>query len=106
MSTKFALSPDGIRIAYEIVGQGPAIMLLHGGGGSRQEWHAEGYIQRLQDKFTLIAVDMRGHGESDKPVDPLFYTPEKMGQDFLAVADACRIDRFILWGYSLGGGSL
>jgi pimeloyl-ACP methyl ester carboxylesterase len=46
---------------------------------------------------------MRGHGESDRPTDPAAYTPEKMGEDFLAVADACGVDRFMLCGYSLGG---
>jgi pimeloyl-ACP methyl ester carboxylesterase len=78
-------------------------MLLHGGGGSRQDWHADGYVQRLKDRFTVIAADLRGHGESAKPTDPACYTTEKMGQDFLAVAEACGVEDFILWGYSLGG---
>ena len=78
-------------------------MLLHGGGSSRQEWVEQGYVERLKDEFTVIAVDIRGHGESDKPTDPAYYTPDKMGQDFLAVADACGMERFVLCGYSLGG---
>ncbi len=78
-------------------------MLLHGGGGSRQEWQQEGFVERLKGEFTIIAVDLRGHGESDKPTAPEAFTSEKMGQDFLAVADACGIESFILCGYSLGG---
>jgi pimeloyl-ACP methyl ester carboxylesterase len=48
-------------------------------------------------------VDLRGHGESDKPTDPACYSTEKQGQDLLAVADACGVDGFSLWGYSYGG---
>ncbi len=103
MNTKFATSPDGTRIAFEICGAGPAIMLLHGGGSSRQEWHSAGYVERMAGEFTVITVDTRGHGESDQPADFSFYSVEKLGEDFLAVADACGIEQFILCGYSLGG---
>ena len=78
-------------------------MLLHGGNGSRKDWHAGGYITRLQREFTVIAVDLRGHGESDKPTNAAFYTTEKMEQDLLAVADTCNIERFLLCGFSFGG---
>ena len=103
MNTRSATSPDHIRIAFDVSGTGPAIMLLHGGGSSRQDWHVDGYVERLKDNFTVVAVDLRGHGESDKPTDPAYYTTEKMGQDLLTVADACGIERFTLWGYSFGG---
>jgi pimeloyl-ACP methyl ester carboxylesterase len=103
MTTQFATSPDGTRIAYDIRGAGPPLMLLHGGGSSRQDWHTGGYVQCLQGDFTVISVDLRGHGESSKPTDPASYTTEKLGQDLLDVADACEVERFILWGYSYGG---
>jgi pimeloyl-ACP methyl ester carboxylesterase len=102
MPTQFALSPDGTRIAYEVCGAGPPLMLLHGGGGSRQDWHTGGYIERLKGEFTVMAVDLRGHGESEKHTDPRSYTTKKLGQDLLVVADACGVERFILWGYSYG----
>jgi pimeloyl-ACP methyl ester carboxylesterase len=103
MNTLFATSPDGTRIAYDRAGSGPAILLLHGGGGSRLEWHQAGYVQRLQEHYTVVALDLRGHGESDLPVDPAAYTIEKLEQDILAVADACGIEYFALWGMSYGG---
>jgi hypothetical protein len=43
VETSFALSLDGKQVAYDRTGQGPAPILLHGGGGSRQEWHEAGY---------------------------------------------------------------
>lgn len=103
MDTLFANSPDGIRVAYDCSGTGPAIVLLHGGGGSRQEWQEAGYVRRLQDNYTIIAVDLRGHGESGLPTDPADYTTAKMKQDILAVADACGVKQFVIWGMSYGG---
>ena len=49
MDTRFATSPDGTRIAYDGTGTGPAIVLLHGGGGTRHDWHEAGYVERLRD---------------------------------------------------------
>ena len=63
LNTRFTTSPDSIRIAYDVSGAGTPIMLLHGGGGSRKEWHETGYVTRLMEDFTVIAVDLRGHGE-------------------------------------------
>jgi pimeloyl-ACP methyl ester carboxylesterase len=103
MSTSFANSPDSTRIAYDRSGTGPAIVLVHGGGGTRQDWHEAGYVTRLRGRFAVIALDLRGHGESDLPTDPGAYTTDKMGQDILAVADACGVERFIMWGMSYGG---
>jgi pimeloyl-ACP methyl ester carboxylesterase len=102
MNTLYVTSPDGTRIAYERRGTGPALVLLHGGGNSRQMWHEAGYVERLQDNFTVIPIDLRGHGESDQPSEPVEYTIDKMLQDVLAVADACEVERFIIWGFSFG----
>jgi pimeloyl-ACP methyl ester carboxylesterase len=103
MNTLFTTSLDGTRIAYECSGAGPALMLLHGGGNSRQVWHEAGYVKRLQDNFTIIAPDLRGHGESGMPIEPADYTVDKMMQDILAVADACGVEQFTIWGFSFGG---
>jgi pimeloyl-ACP methyl ester carboxylesterase len=103
MDTSFAISPDGARIAYDCSGTGPAVVLLHGGGGSRQEWHEAGYVSRLREHFTVIAMDLRGHGESTLPEDRADYTIDKLCQDILAIADACGVKRFSLWGVSYGG---
>jgi pimeloyl-ACP methyl ester carboxylesterase len=103
MHTFFATSPDGTQIAYDITGTGPALLLLHGGGHTRGHWHAAGYVERLQSAFTVIAIDIRGNGASDKPTDPAAYTTDKHCQDVLAVADACGVARFTLWGFSYGG---
>lgn len=103
MPTAYAISPDGARIAYETFGSGPPLILLHGGGQSRKAWIEAGFPARLAERRQVVAMDLRGHGESDKPGDRGAYAPEQLCADLLAVADACGAARFDLVGYSLGG---
>jgi pimeloyl-ACP methyl ester carboxylesterase len=103
LNTLFANSPDGTQIAYDRGGTGPAIVLIHGGGGNRLDWHEAGFVKRLRKDFKAITIDLRGHGESDLPTEPGDYTTGKLGQDILAVADACRAEQFAIWGMSYGG---
>jgi pimeloyl-ACP methyl ester carboxylesterase len=103
MPTNLISSYDGTQIAFDISGQGPALMLLHGAGKTRHDWHKLGYVDRLKDHFTVITVDIRGTGESDYLVDEADYAIEKICQDLYAIADACNVKRFAIWGFSLGG---
>lgn len=99
----FVQRPDGVRIAYETRGSGPPVILLHGGGQSRRTWVEAGYVEALARRFRVIAIDARGHGESDKPTERARYDIETVMGDVLAVADACAAPRFDLVGYSYGG---
>jgi pimeloyl-ACP methyl ester carboxylesterase len=103
--TLFAMSGDGLRIAYEIVGQGAPVLLVHGFASSRaQNWRATGWYKTLADAgFQAIAMDCRGHGESDKPHDPGFYSYDLMSGDILSVAAAAGISDVNIVGYSMGG---
>ena len=103
MVTKFVTSTDGTRIAYDVTGQGPALMLLHGAGKTRRDWHKVGYVDRLKDDFTVITVDIRGPGDSDVRVDIGEYAVEKICDDLVGVAEACKAKEFLIWGYSFGG---
>jgi pimeloyl-ACP methyl ester carboxylesterase len=69
----FATSPDGVRVHYELDGEGPALMLQHGTGGSLEMWKGRGFVERLRDHYQLVLVDSRGHGESDRPRDRASY---------------------------------
>jgi pimeloyl-ACP methyl ester carboxylesterase len=99
----FTTSVDGTRIAYDVTGHGPAVMLLHGAGKTRRDWHKLGYVERLKDAFSVITVDIRGAGDSDRLYDVADYGIEKICEDLYAVADACDMDKFAVWGFSLGG---
>jgi pimeloyl-ACP methyl ester carboxylesterase len=99
----FVTSPDNVRIAYDIQGTGPALLLLAGFQTKRQIWHEIGYVEQLSREFTVITMDRRGIGESDMLTTPDMYTVEKMLADIETVLDACNVDRFFLWGHSFGG---
>ena len=94
LNTNFTESADGVRIAYDRIGKGPAVVLIHGGGSNRQVWHDIGYVDRLKDHFTVITLDLRGHGESDLPTEVGDYTPEKLCADILGVSNACGFEYF------------
>jgi pimeloyl-ACP methyl ester carboxylesterase len=68
MNTSFVVAPDGTHSAYDVTGKGSAIILLHGGWHTRQHWHDVGYVKQLKNNFTVITIDIRGNGESDKPL--------------------------------------
>lgn len=103
MNTLFTDSADGTRVAYDMTGAGPAVMLLHGAGQDRSDWHQAGYVDRLSQSCSVITVDIRGNGESDKPTSKEAYATERLCRDLIAVADACRLNGFKIWGFSYGG---
>jgi pimeloyl-ACP methyl ester carboxylesterase len=97
-----ATSKDGTKLAFDRVGSGPAVILLHGGGQTRRAWHDAGYVERLAKDFTVITMDLRGSGESDKPMIASAYASDRLVEDVLAVADAAGVQSFSLWGFSYG----
>ena len=97
-----ATASDGTKIAYERSGAGPALLLLPGGGQTRTTWNESGYVDRLSKRFTVITMDLRGTGDSDKPTAPEAYALDRVLADVLAVADAAGAQRFHLWGYGHG----
>jgi hypothetical protein len=101
-ATQYVTSKDGTRIAYDVSGSGPVVMLLHGGGQTRQVWHRAGYVSRLSKEFTVVTVDIRGNGESGKPADASAYHFMRINEDLLAIADAVKAQRLSLWGFSYG----
>jgi pimeloyl-ACP methyl ester carboxylesterase len=103
--TEFVKTPDGVRIAYEIVGDGDAVVLVHGFAASRvQNWKEPGWYQTLVDAgYRVIAMDCRGHGDSDKPHDTAAYDHAIMAEDVVAVMEAAHAGQAFLMGYSMGG---
>lgn len=99
----FTTSSDGLRIAYDRQGKGPALLLLQGFAAKRQIWHELGYVEQLSQEFTVITMDRRGIGESDMPTDPAAYGVERVLRDVEAVLQACEVERYGVWGHSFGG---
>lgn len=92
----------GVRIAYDTVGSGPVVVLLHGSVLSRAIWRSYGYVDALNGSRTVVRIDLRGHGRSGAPHDPAAYTQDSLLDDVLAVLDAEGIARAAIVGYSLG----
>ncbi|HUO90899.1 MAG TPA: alpha/beta hydrolase [Rhizomicrobium sp.] len=102
--TKFATAKDGVRLAYETVGSGRPILLVHGFASDRaQNWRNVGWYETLTGAgFAVTAMDCRGHGESGKPHDDAAYGDRMVG-DIVTVMDAAGLERPDLMGYSMGG---
>lgn len=95
---------DGIEIYYQVVGEGPPIILAHGFGLDGEAWRDWGYVDGLQVDYKLILVDLRGHGRSGKLYDPNAYHTRLMAHDCISVLDDMGIEKAHFWGYSMGGG--
>lgn len=90
----------GHEVGYRRAGQGPAVLLIHGIAGSSLAWRA--VMPRLADRYTVVAPDLLGHGESAKPMGDYSLGAHASGlRDLLA---ALGIDRVTVVGQSLGGG--
>ncbi|HVH06099.1 MAG TPA: alpha/beta fold hydrolase [Myxococcota bacterium] len=93
----------GLRIAFDVSGAGPVVLLQHGLLSRRATWHTNGFVAALAERFTVVAVDSLGHGESDKPADAAAYRRDARADDLAAVLDAIGAERAHLVGYSMGG---
>ncbi len=94
---------QGIRIYYQVEGEGPPLVLQHGFTQSVKRWYLAGYVDALKPNYQLILVDARGHGASDKPHNPAAYELSLRVSDVVAVLDDLHLSRAHFWGYSMGG---
>ena len=62
------LPVNGIHLYYEVSGQGPPLLFIHGLGSSARDWELQ--VAPFSDQFQVITFDVRGHGQSDKPPGP------------------------------------
>lgn len=91
-----------VGIRYQSEGEGPTVILHHGGGFRLESWELAGWVQMLASDYRVVSFDARGFGESDKPTDPEDFSAAFMVSDVLAVADACEVATFHYLGWSLG----
>jgi 3-oxoadipate enol-lactonase len=91
--------PDGVRLNFEVQGEGPPLILLEGLGGDIPGWRRN--IPVLARELKVIAYDFRGNGDSDEPPGPC--TMETFVEDTVALLDHLGIDRAHLYGQSFGG---
>ena len=103
-----SFTSGGVRIAYDdLEPAGPperTVVLIHGFASNRNEgWKRTGWYAAFERRhMRAIALDQRGHGESDKPHEPQAYAPENLAGDVLALMDHLGVPRADIFGYSMG----
>ena len=94
---------NGVNIHFLVAGEGEPVILLHGFIFSiGPAWIDGGFFAALSETNRVVAMDLRGHGQSGKPHDAKSYGLE-MIDDVLRLMDHLRFDEAHLVGYSLGG---
>ena len=89
----------GFKMYYEIYGKGEPLLLIHGNGGSGNNF--SGQIPYFAQHYKVIVADSRAHGKSVDPTDSLSY--EMMAEDFNALLDHLKIESCNVIGWSDGG---
>lgn len=95
---------DGLRLHYRDYEGGearPPIICIP--GLTRNARDFEGVADRLKGDWRLICVELRGRGDSEHASDPMTYVPPVYWQDMEALIRELALDRFVLFGTSLGG---
>jgi pimeloyl-ACP methyl ester carboxylesterase len=91
-----ACVPNGV-LGYDVMGDGPPVVLLHGGGLNRHMWDAQ--REPLAASHRVVRVDLRGHGEASTPTEPFVH-----GEDVAALLRRLDLGPAVLVGVSLGAG--
>ena len=101
---RYAVTPDGVHVAYQIYGDGPSDIVIIPGYVSHLDLWSEPpvdqLVRRLASGHRLIILDRRGSGLSDRPTE---VTPNAWVVDTLAVLDAVGSTRAMLLGFLCGG---
>jgi 3-oxoadipate enol-lactonase len=100
MTERLDVTVDGVRLACYIRGaaDAPPLVLLHGLGSRASTWDT--VAAEFAKHFRVLAIDQRGHGDSDRPGE---YSFELMRDDVLGVLDRLGLNRINLLGHSMGG---
>ncbi|WP_416195288.1 alpha/beta fold hydrolase [Pseudomonas sp. 10S4] len=94
---------NGVDIAYRIGGTGPGLLLLHGHPQTHVIWHK--IAEQLAEHFTVVAADLRGYGDSAKPLandQHTHYSKREMAKDGVALMQSLGFERFSVLAHDRG----
>ena len=99
----FFFDSAGVRIHYRVEGKGEPVLLIHGFAANIEvNWGKPGILEALARSYQVIAIDNRGHGQSDKPHEAEAYRGQ-MAEDVIRLMDHLKIRQAQVVGYSMGG---
>jgi pimeloyl-ACP methyl ester carboxylesterase len=103
-TTRRFTASDGVDLAWHELGEGRAVVLLHGLFSSADmNWIRFGHAAEIASRgFRVIMPDLRAHGESAAPRDEAFYPPDVLARDGLELIARLGLSDYDLGGYSLG----
>lgn len=103
MKSLFFKSFDGSKICYQYTKKGKkCLIFVHGLGGDLTAWHPEReYFNSLG--YSTVAIDLRGHGLSQRSNDPSFYELENFTKDILSLIKFLKLEKPVLIGHCFGG---
>ena len=103
LATADEFDSDGVRIHYTVSGQGEPVILIHGlYSNAKMNWDMPSTTAELAKHYQVIALDNRGHGQSEKPEAEGQYGV-KMVEDVVRLMDHLHIAKAHVAGYSMGG---
>ena len=91
---------NGISTAYEVTGNGFPLLALHGFPRTHRTW--EKVTPALAERFTVVAPDRRGYGDSERVADPAAYGLAAMAADAEALMDHLGHEKFLVVGHDKG----
>jgi pimeloyl-ACP methyl ester carboxylesterase len=95
------LTDDGVALEVVDRGRGPALVLVHGFGGAKEDF--ADHVDALARTHRVVTLDLRGHGSSGGPDDESRYSLDRFAADVGNVLDALGIGSCRLLGHSMGG---
>ena len=89
---------NGVRLYYEVTGEGLPLVLAHGGGGDLLQWTYQ--VPHFSERYRVITFDNRGHGRSETPETG--YSIGIFSDDILGLLDALSFEKAVLVGLTMG----
>ena len=97
----FATTDDGVKLYYEVRGEGTPILFVHEFAGDHRSW--EHQLRHFSRRYQCITYGARGYPPSDVPTDPAAYSQGRAVADAITVLDAVGADKAFVVGNSMGG---